>query len=379
MRLLPFVLCVLVAASVLASAASPVKHVALKRHMNAAVAHSLGMPRVAVRRFTGPEGDVVIHDYLGVQFYGAISLGTPPQEFQVIYDTGSSNLWIPADNCSLSCLLKKRFQPTQSSTYQPDGREFKIMYGSGPVSGHTIGDVVTMAGFSGPQSFAGITDASGLGLAYALSKWDGICGMAWPSISVNNMEPPMFSIAKANPGFANKFAFYLPKSSSDEGDLVLGGYDPSHVDGDLVRVDLSTKTYWTVDMAGITMDGKNITGAITAIVDSGTSMMTVPKSIHPTIMAMLNAKPVANGQYSVECSAVPTLPNILLSIGGKEWVLTGSDYVIGDMQSTCIVGIMGLDLPGPIGPACILGDIFMKKVYTVFDADDASLSFAYSK
>ncbi|KAK7198894.1 Eukaryotic aspartyl protease/Xylanase inhibitor C-terminal [Novymonas esmeraldas] len=380
MRFAALLVCALAAALVVAASDAPaVKHVSLKRHMNAAVAHSLGMPRIPTRRFHSPHGDVVIHDYLGVQFYGPIALGNPPQEFQVIYDTGSSNLWIPADNCSLSCLLKKRYQPSQSSTYHPDGREFKIMYGSGPVSGHLISDAVTIAGFSAPQSFAGITDASGLGLAYALSKWDGICGMAWPSISVDGVEPPMFSIAKANPGFANKFAFYLPKDSDDEGDLVLGGYDPAHVDGELVRVDLSTKTYWTVDMARVTVAEREVSGAVTAIVDSGTSMMTVPKAIHPTIMAMLNAKAVANGQYSVECSSVPSLPHIALTIGGKDWILTGADYIIGDMKSTCIVGIMGLDLPGPIGPAFILGDVFMKKVYTVFDADDASLSFAYAK
>lgn len=355
-----------------------VKHISLKRAMNAAVAHSLGMPLVPTRRFKGPQGEVVIHDYLGVQFYGAISLGTPAQEFQVIYDTGSSNLWIPAHNCSLSCLLKKRYQPSSSSTNKPDGREFKIMYGSGPVSGHMIADTVAIGNFSGPQGFAGITDASGLGLAYALSKWDGICGMAWPSISVNGVEPPMFSIAKANPGFANKFAFYLPQKDSDEGDLVLGGYDSRHVDGELVRVDLTTKTYWTADMTGASIGGQNISAAVTVIVDSGTSMMTVPKALHSTIMTMLNAKAVINGQYSVECSAVPTLPAIVLTIGGKEWVLRGKDYIIGD-DSTCIVGIMGLDLPGPIGPAWILGDVFMKRVYTVFDADDASLSFAYAK
>lgn len=377
MRALVVLLCALLAVMVVN--AQGVKHISLKRAMNAATAHSLGMPRIPTRRFQGPQGEVVIHDYLGVQFYGAISLGTPPQEFQVIYDTGSSNLWVPAHNCSLSCLLKTRYQPTSSSTNQPDGREFKIMYGSGPVSGHIIGDTVTIGGFSGPQGFAGITDASGLGLAYALSKWDGICGMAWPSISVDGIEPPMFSIAKANPGFANKFAFYLPENNNDEGDLILGGYDPSHVDGELVRVDLTTKTYWTVDMTSAAIGNQNISSAVTVIVDSGTSMMTVPKSLHPTIMTMLNAKAVANGQYSVECSSVPSLPEITLTIGGKPWVLRGKDYIIGDMDQTCIVGIMGLDLPGPIGPAWILGDVFMKRVYTVFDADDASLSFAYAK
>ncbi|CAD2222414.1 cathepsin D [Angomonas deanei] len=319
---------------------------------------------------------------MGVQFYGEISLGTPAQNFEVVFDTGSSNLWVPASNCSLSCLLKTRYNPSKSSTNQADGRKFEIMYGSGPVSGHFIGDSITIGGFSAPlQTFAGVTDASGLGLAYAISKWDGICGMGWPSISVEGVEPPMFSITKANPNLRHQFAFYLSKETGTDGELVIGGYNKDRFVGDLVRVDLSTKTYWTVNMTSTTLGTEVLSSYVTAIVDSGSSIMVAPTDVHQRIVKLLGAKEYFNGQYSVSCSSVPQLPDLKFSIGGAEWVLTPSEYIISDTSAgdTCIIGILAMDLPAPIGPAWILGDNFMKKVYVVFDADDASLSFAYAK
>jgi cathepsin D len=84
---------------------------------------------------SGEESDVAINDYGNAQYYGEISVGTPAQKFQVIFDTGSSNLWVPSKKCGFSCLLKHKYDNSKSSTYVKNDGDFNIMYGSGPVSG----------------------------------------------------------------------------------------------------------------------------------------------------------------------------------------------------------------------------------------------------
>ena len=73
------------------------------------------------------------------------------------------------------------------------------------------------------------------------------------------------------------------------------------------------------------------------------------------INAEIGAKKSWNGQYQVECSKVPDLPELSLYFGGKPYTLKGTDYIL-EVQGTCISSFTGLDINVPGGSLWIIGE-----------------------
>lgn len=313
-------------------------------------------------------------DYENSQYYGLVELGTPGQKFEVIFDTGSSDLWVAGSGCDSSCGRHAEYNAAKSSTYVANGTVFDIMYGSGPVSGYQSIDTLTVGGIViKSQEFAEVTDATGLGAAYKLGKFDGILGLAFPILSVNSVPTPFENMVDQGLVSSSIFAFYLGNSDKDEGELLLGGVDSAHYTGDFTYVPLREATYWEITADSIGVAGTTYATKAKAIVDSGTSILTGPADAVAEIAKSLGAHAVIEGEYMMACDY--SSPNIDYVLNGVTYSLSPSDYLIPD-GDLCLLGIMGLDIPVPMGPLWILGDVFMRKYYTVFDYGNKQVGFA---
>jgi len=328
---------------------------------------------------TRNQHNIILSDYAEAQFYGPISIGTPPQEFQVVFDTGSSNLWVPSSKCTqLSCKLHHKYDAEKSSTYKANGTAFQIEYGSGNITGYVSNDVVGIADLTVKgQDFAEVVKEDGM--AFTLGKFDGILGLAFDSISVGHATPVWYNLM--NQGLVDKkmFSFWLSPNTTGMigGELTLGGYDKTLFKGDINYVPLTYQNYWQIKMDGVVFEYRNLCGedGCKAIVDSGTSMITGPTTLVNMINGQLGCIISGSECSWLHCPDFSTLPDLEFKLGGVSYILHPNEYIM-ETGGVCISGLMGMDIAEPVGPLWILGDKFMEKFYTVFDFENKQVGFA---
>ena len=221
-----------------------------------------------------------------------------------------------------------------------------------------------------------------------------------------------------NEGLLNSpvFSFRLGKSEEDGGEAVFGGIDEDAYTGKLTYVPVRRRAYWEVELESVSFGDEELelesTGAaidtgqllalgqcpkfmlLTYYVLLGTSLIAAPSDIAEMLNTQIGAKKSWTGQYTVDCSKVPDLPEFTFNFGGNKYPLKGTDYIL-EVQGTCISAFMGMDINVPGGSLwiigkytqigrhnhllCFLGDAFLRRYYTVYDKGRDAVGFATAK
>jgi len=313
-------------------------------------------------------------------YWGSVSLGTPPQHFKVIFDTGSGNLIVPSSQCSVpGCKPHKKYESkssTTSMTIQNENGEgnAEISFGTGNIAGDfyrdkmCIGDSLCI-----DSSFIAANRESTE--PFQEIPFDGIMGLGFKDLSMGkgfNIVDDLYAGGQLPQG---QVSFYLTDGGDSE--VTFGGYKSEYLASDILWARVDLESFWQVSIDDITFDNKPKSlcgGGCNVAVDTGTSMLAGPSELVDKLTSMLGAKE--------DCSNFNSLPKLGFQIGDKVLNLKPDDYM-DSSGSECSLSFMSLDVPPPKGPLFIFGDPFLRRFVTIFDRAGAGsgsrVGFAVAK
>lgn len=305
-------------------------------------------------------------------YFSTMRFGTPGRDMYMLLDTGSADTWAMGDSCqSPACRIHNTLGQEDSNTLQITSAPWSMSYGTGQVQGFLANDQLSFANYSVHVSFGLANTASDDFLNYVL---DGILGLGRPASDTLGTQTIMETLDEQAGLSQNLVGVHLQRSfdGTRDGQITFGGYDSSKFDNNLSFTKTANDRGWEipVDDAGFDNKAVGFARGKTAFIDTGTSYILLPpadaKSLHALIPGATN-----NGEiYLVPCTTTAT---VYISFSGVKYAISPKDYVGRGNGNVCNSNIIGHQAYGP--NQWILGAVFLKNVYSVFDFDHGQIGF----
>lgn len=314
------------------------------------------------------------------QYIGKIGVGTPPQSLNVIFDTGSTNLWVTSVQClSKYCKNNEKYDNSLSTSHESLDIDLEVEFGTGAVKGVISQDIISIGHLQiQSQIFAEIREENGE--VFKETKFSGILGLAFPGMSANHYTPIFDNIINQKLLSSNQFSFYFSEYPKQESVVIFGENDPKYFKEPILWFPVSRKYYWEIEMSDISINGQKMNlcffDKCRIALDTGTSLITGPSREVVQLLKVLNIKE--------DCRNLDEMPTLIFHVGEYEFPLHPADYILRNKDinrngTLCRVGLMPLDVPKPKGPLWVFGDIFIRKYYSVFDRDNERIGLALAK
>ncbi|KAJ8594445.1 acid protease [Rhizopogon salebrosus TDB-379] len=320
-------------------------------------------------------------------YSGVISIGTPAQDLNIVLDTGSSDLWVVTPSCVTCASGLPRFDPSKSSTYQSYNSSSNITYGLGEVNGTKSTDDVSVGGLTVTSQTFPVTDGStSLLINGGLS---GLMGLGFNGTSALQATPFWETLWLNNLLSEPLFSFYLERyidkplmDAAPGGVLTLGGTNSSLYQGSIEYTNLTFGTiFWQLDVKTITVQGNVIsvpTSSNFSLIDTATTLIAAPTSMIANIWSQVPGSEALDGEYTgLYAFPCNTSVTVSISFGGTDWGISPSDMNVGTVSSgMCAGAIFDCGVITGGGDFWIIGDTFLKNVYSVFRAEPPAIGFA---
>ncbi|KAG9061978.1 hypothetical protein KI688_006695 [Linnemannia hyalina] len=336
---------------------------------------------------------------LDTQWVAAMSIGTPPQEFSVVFDTGSGDLWVSSVGCtSRVCNSQRRFSPSQSSiiSFQMDNTRWQIAYADTSQASGILGvDNVTVAGISvSNQTFGLASINAGPVPPSGTSGFDGIMGLGFEGTSdMKGFRSPITNMMLQNQIDQAIVSVWLNKASeqdaklSNGGEFIFGGVDPSLYTGSITYLPVTSDSQWQVAVDEVYIGRKELAvskSSSYAVVDTGSSYILLPD-----YLATAFHRAIPNSQYDkdlgwmIPCTLAKStsVGDLTFVLGGQKFAVPLSDIVIleSGFKGICLSAVDSWSeaTNGHSSESQILlGDLFIKNHYIVYDFADRRIGFA---
>jgi len=320
---------------------------------------------------------------VATQYYGVVNVGTPAQEFRVVFDTGSGQLIVPGAKCDdAACVSHRRFESKNSSSAvqigwaddpvkaiaEGEDRDTKSMLMmTTDVSGEFVRDKICVGvkdQVCGVVDFVTLLEESGD--VFGPLAFDGVLGLAPTSPDSKEFNALTSLLATRKAGKA-VFGLYLSEDSKG-GELTFGGYRKEQMAEELHWAPVSTEGTWQIRVEDITVDGvaANLCskGGCEAAVDTGSSLVMAPGNMLGRIMSQIDP--------GDDCSK--KAPKLGFKIAGRVFELHSDDY-LEHSDDSCDFLLASAVSSGK-GPNLVLGYPFLRRFYTVFDQEKKRIGFA---
>jgi cathepsin D len=346
-------------------------------------------------------------------YFGKVFVGTPePQEFTVVFDTGSGHFILPSTSCKAeACQKHRRYNRSLSSTaldIEYDGTPIKqeaverdqvsIAFGTGEVLGEFVREVVCLNG-SSPTDCVELRIVLATEMTpdpFSLFGFDGVMGIGLKALTLHEQFSFFGQMVSQHPAMLPRFSVFLATSEEEQSTISFGGHDERRAltEVEWAPVAMEELGYWQVSLKSVRL-GDHVMeecadGSCRAVLDTGTSLLGVPREASRSMHRHL-ARPVPEGSYGhhseIDCRSVPG-KQIQFDLGGPVISLDVEDYSRPTPFNITVPGkdagqlfcrslLLPVDMPAPLGPKVfILGEPVLRRYLTIYDLAEKRIGFS---